>query len=774
MMALITRNVDISGADFYLLAPLTEFAALLKSDSSLAVLFIGALAFALTTEYVHAESESASSWQELQSKFDSLDNVTIELSHDCTASETDQCLIVQEGKTITLDLNGHTLDRNLDMSGYHLEEDAIVVYGNLTIIDSGNTGVITGGMGFDGGIRVERGSVTMEGGTITGNWSFSAAGGVSIFDGGCFTMNGGVIEDNYGEGAGGIYVNNGSCVMTGGKITKNSGYFDNGGVHLRRGSFIMTGGEITDNYGESSGYNCSAVQISKYSNANDVFDLRGGTLAGVRVIGIEEDDYTGTIEVNNGTFRLSGNPTIISDGFADVYLADGKTIDVAGALDDSLSLSVKTETKPTEETPVTITSGLMDRGTVSGFTSEEDYAVGETEEGEAVLGIPTLSITYNSGRGSGSDETVDCIRDCMYTLEDCMFTPPEGMSFTGWTGPDGVTVYDPGDIIKLTDDLMFTAGYDCIEHKWETSYTWSEDNSSVTATRVCQVGGEEETETVSVTSKVTIQPGCLKGGVRTWTSGKFGNEAFEVQTKEEDVSSTGHAWGTWKVTKKATALTPGTRQRVCAHDSKHVQKQTIPATGVKGTLMARMTASGSKSLKVTWSKISGAEGYDIFFARCNTGGKEIACKKVKTIKGNKTFKWSKAGLKKQTAYKVYVKAFASKNGKKTYIRTSPVMHAFTSGYDKRYTNAKAVTMKKTAVSLKSGKTYQIKADVTRLKAGKKLMSKGHAAKLRYLSSNNKIASVSKSGRVTARSKGTCTIYVFAHNGISKTLKVTVR
>ena len=66
----------------------------------LAVLFIGALAFALTTEYVHAESESASSWQELQSKFDSLDNVTIELSQDCTASETDKCLTVPEGKTL--------------------------------------------------------------------------------------------------------------------------------------------------------------------------------------------------------------------------------------------------------------------------------------------------------------------------------------------------------------------------------------------------------------------------------------------------------------------------------------------------------------------------------------------------------------------------------------------------------------------------------------------------------------------------------------------------
>ena len=83
-------------------------------------------------------------------------------------------------------------------------------------------------------------------------------------------------------------------------------------------------------------------------------------------------------------------------------------------------------------------------------------------------------------------------------------------------------------------------------------------------------------------------------------------------------------------------------------------------------------------------------------------------------------------------------------------------------------------MNKTAVSLKAGKTFKIKAAVRKLKTGKKLMPKAFAPKLRYLSSKTKVATVSSSGKIKARSKGTCYVYVFAHNGISKKIKVTVK
>lgn len=198
------------------------------------------------------------------------------------------------------------------------------------------------------------------------------------------------------------------------------------------------------------------------------------------------------------------------------------------------------------------------------------------------------------------------------------------------------------------------------------------------------------------------------------------------------------------------------------------KKNASPA--VSGTLLSRMTAKGKISLVLTWNKVNGAAGYDIFFVKC---GKQ-APKKVKTIKGNKTFIWTKKSLKKKTAYKAVVKAYVMKNGKKTYIRTSPMVHAYTSGGTKNYTNSKSVTVNKTSVSLKKGKTYKIKAKVNKLKKGKKLMPAGHAPKLRYLSSNKKIVTVSKSGKITAKSKGSCKIYVLAVNGSRKDITVTVR
>ena len=117
--------------------------------------------------------------------------------------------------------------------------------------------------------------------------------------------------------------------------------------------------------------------------------------------------------------------------------------------------------------------------------------------------------------------------------------------------------------------------------------------------------------------------------------------------------------------------------------------------------------------------------------------------------------------------------FLKKNGKKKYVRKSPILHAYTGKGNKKYTNVKSVKVKNAKVILKKGKTFKIKAKVKKVRKNKKLMPKKYAATLRYLSTNTKVAAVNKSGKITAKGKGTCTIYVYAHNGVSKSIKVTV-
>ena len=115
------------------------------------------------------------------------------------------------------------------------------------------------------------------------------------------------------------------------------------------------------------------------------------------------------------------------------------------------------------------------------------------------------------------------------------------------------------------------------------------------------------------------------------------------------------------------------------------------------------------------------------------------------------------------------------NGKWTTISVGYMGH-FAAGNltkDGKYTNVKSISVTKASVTLKKGKTSTIKATATPIKSGKDLMTKGHAAKFRYLSTNTAVATVSSDGKITAVGKGTCKVYVVGVNGVYKAISVTV-
>lgn len=91
-----------------------------------------------------------------------------------------------------------------------------------------------------------------------------------------------------------------------------------------------------------------------------------------------------------------------------------------------------------------------------------------------------------------------------------------------------------------------------------------------------------------------------------------------------------------------------------------------------------------------------------------------------------------------------------------------------------FTNPKSIKVNRTKVVLKKGKTFKVKATVKKLKAKMKMMPTSHTAVVRYITSNSKIAKVSKKGKITAKAKGRCDIYAITQNGIWKKIKVTVK
>ncbi|MCR4691065.1 MAG: exo-alpha-sialidase [Lachnospiraceae bacterium] len=184
----------------------------------------------------------------------------------------------------------------------------------------------------------------------------------------------------------------------------------------------------------------------------------------------------------------------------------------------------------------------------------------------------------------------------------------------------------------------------------------------------------------------------------------------------------------------------------------------------------KVTQTGNK-LKVKWGKVPGADGYKVYAGYC---GKKM--KRVKTVNADK----SKATIKKlgkkkispSKNYTVVVKAYKIENGKKKVFAKS--MKAFVAGKKTKYTNAKKIKLKKKAYTIKVGKTKKIKAKIVKQNKKKKELPNKYAKKFRYASSDKTVATVSKKGKIKAKKAGTCDIYVYAKNGASKKIKVTVQ
>ena len=181
-------------------------------------------------------------------------------------------------------------------------------------------------------------------------------------------------------------------------------------------------------------------------------------------------------------------------------------------------------------------------------------------------------------------------------------------------------------------------------------------------------------------------------------------------------------------------------------------------------LMGKGIAKGKNKGIISWNKVTGATSYEVWFSKCNAKGKKNNLKKVATVKGTK---WTAGKLAKNTHYKFRIVAKTSKGKTK-----SSMGHFATGNKCGKYTNAKKLSVNKTAVTIAKGKTFKLKAKVTKAKKTLKLPT-NHAATFRYITDNPKVAKISETGVITGVEKGWCRVYVQTINGIWKTCKVTV-
>ena len=188
--------------------------------------------------------QDISTWSKLNSLLQTKNyKRIITLSKDYTAESTDSYLQVKGDATYTviLEMNGHTIDRNLSEP---------IVGGRVMLVESGAYLTIRNSATDEGKIK---------GGNASGN-----GGGIRCY--GNLVLENVNVEDNnsaryplnhtspseWGEG-GGIYCKGGSLTITGGSFERNITDGGGGAIYAEKAPVIMNGVVVNNNQGQSKG-----------------------------------------------------------------------------------------------------------------------------------------------------------------------------------------------------------------------------------------------------------------------------------------------------------------------------------------------------------------------------------------------------------------------------------------------------------------------------------------------------------------------------------------
>lgn len=478
-----------------------------------------------------------------------------------------------------------------------------------------------------------------------------------------------------------------------------------------------------DIYYTTDGSTPSKKNGTKYTGPIPATDKNGKTIDTIKVIGVKDNMKDSDIATVKVADLKTQKPTIAAS-------SDKKTITVSAVKGATIYYTTDGST-PTKKNGKKYT-GPIDAASVAGKT---------------IKAIATLPGKLNSDVVSA--EVSKLIPSTPVNPVKGQVAAPTGTrskdnnTFTLATKTAGATIY-------------YTTNGSYPTTKYGTKYTKPltiKKNSTTTITAIAVKNGMEDSDAVQF---VVIR---LSDG--------------KVTVSKEEVTQPGPK--------------PGTKEADKWISSDKVDKYT------KGQLTGRASATTSK-VTLRWERLKEADGYIIYGNYCNKKNKIYKYKKIKTVsasklKGKKNISYTLTKLaggkkfKKNTFYKFKVIAYKnvrnSKTGKieKRMIGKSFQLHTITATKKYKYNNPIGVTVKNTKgktvskVTVKKRKSVYLDATVKMAK-NKKL--KVHCEKVRWISTNSKIATVSQGGRIKGKKKGKCYVYALAQNGARKKLKITVK
>ena len=218
----------------------------------------------------------------------------------------DSVLVIGSGKTVVLDLNGHTL------TSTETDKVLLEVYpmATLTIKDSGTGGTIDG-LNRNSGIDVSGGTLILESGTIANCMEVGDGGAVDLSSSGQFVMNGGLIRDCSADDDGGAV-----DIGSGSKFTMNGGTIRNCNAGDEGGAVIIkkNGGEFSM-HGSARIENCQAARGGGvYIEKGGIFRAEGGMIVGCTATDVGDALYAESSGTTSGvhtvTFDSNGGSTV--------------------------------------------------------------------------------------------------------------------------------------------------------------------------------------------------------------------------------------------------------------------------------------------------------------------------------------------------------------------------------------------------------------------------------------------------------------------------------
>ena len=221
-------------------------------------------------------------------------------------------LVVDEGQTVTIDMNGHKIDRQLTSA----QSDGQVIYMNknssLTLSGNTDSRFILRMLNekLDGSVKTD----TTIGGLITGGATSNGGGGIFMNEGCSLTLDHvGVMSNlsrNYSGSGGGIYADGDGCqinLKNGSKISYNYASQKGGGIYIdNEDAYInMDNSTISQNDASYGGAICSdddATRITMNNNSkiikNTASQMGGAIYFGDSYGLLQSQDSTGVVSNN--------------------------------------------------------------------------------------------------------------------------------------------------------------------------------------------------------------------------------------------------------------------------------------------------------------------------------------------------------------------------------------------------------------------------------------------------------------------------------------------